>query len=530
MDGPIHHREALPATSLSAASLRYAIGFSLSPADLQRLRQLPLLAGLGSANSTETRTYYDTPDRDLGEAGLGLYIRRQGRRVVETLESLDAMDENGFEQPVWRADLPHAKPDLKPLGDVETLKGIPRNKLEPFFTYRLSRSRLALQQEGSASIGLFFDSGEIRTGDGRKLSFTEIEIELERGPPRALFDLARELGARAKLRLQMGGKAARGYAFASLKPGKSGHVTERFGRVGLERDMPSEDALATVLRGCLRHMLANDRAALAGDSEGVHQMRVALRRLRVAFSLFKNLMSAEQRDWAVGEIKWLSDALGPGRDWDVFGGIVARVRKSFPRDPDLAILAKAISAQQREAYRGLRQALASRRYGEFALALAAWVETRAWRRQSTLEISVLQVTPAGNLADALLDKRYRSLRKRAKKFDRLDAAGRHALRIVVKKMRYATDMFQSIYPKHPLRRFAGRLEDLQDDLGLLNDIATSEALVRGLKRPKGQEAALKRAVALVKGWCGHTSESRVPKLGKRLKRLREAEPFWQTPE
>jgi len=523
-------REAPELAALSAASMRYAIGFSLAPADLQRLKSLPLLAGLSAAKSAETRTYYDTPDRDLGQAGLGLYLRRHGRRVVETLESLDAMDENGFEQPVWRVDLSHAKPDLGPLSDVAVLKGISQNKLQPFFTCQFSRSRLALQQEGSASIGLSFDSGEIRTNDGRKLPFAEIEIELERGAPQALFDLARELSARAKLRLQMGSKAARGYAFAAIKPGKNGYVTERFGRVSLDREMPSEDALATVLRGCLRHMLANDRATLAGESEGVHQMRVALRRLRVAFSLFKNLMSAEQRDWAVGEIKWLSGALGPGRNWDVFGDIVARVRKSFPRDPDLAILAKAISAQQREAYRGLRQALASRRYGEFALALTAWVETRAWRRQSTLEISVLQVTPAGNLADALLDKRYRSLRKRAKKFDRLDAAGRHALRIVVKKMRYAADMFQSIYPKHPLRRFAERLEDLQDDLGLLNDIATAESLVRSLKRPKGQEAALRRAVALVKGWCGHTSESRVPKLGKRLKRLREAEPFWQMPE
>jgi len=524
MDG-----ESANETAVSAAEMRYAIGFSVAPEDLPRLKKLPLLAGLNADKSAETRTYYDTPKRDLGQIGLGLSIRKDGRRAVETLESLDAMDSGGFERPIWRVKLPRAAPDLEPLGKVDELRDISQGKLEPLFTCRLNRSRIALQQDETARIGLSFDSGFIRTLDGRKLAVSEIEIELERGGPQALFDLARALSGEAALRLQMGSKAARGYAFAAQENGKNGWVTERFGSVSLDRDMSSEDAFAIVLRCCLRHMLANDRAALAGEAEGVHQMRVALRRLRVAFTLFKGLIPDEQRAWAVGEIKWLADALGPGRNWDVFAEIVTRVRKSFADDPDLAILVRAISSQQRAAYRSLRAALASRRYGEFALNLTAWVETRAWRRRSTFETSVLQVSSVGSLADALLEKRYRAVRKRAKKFDRLDAEGRHDLRIVVKKMRYAADVFESIYAKKRVRRYVKRLEALQDDLGLLNDIATAEKLARDLPLPKGKEEALKRAAALVTGWCGHTVASRGPKLGKRMKRLRQAEPFWRQP-
>jgi triphosphatase len=516
-------------TAVSAAEMRYAIGFSVAPEDLARLKKLPLLAGLKDDKSAETRTYYDTPKRQLGQVGLGLSIRKDGRRAIETLESLDAMGAAGFERPLWRVKLPRPAPDLAPLEDLDELKDVSQAKLAPVFTCRLNRSRIALQQDETASVGLSFDSGFIRARNGRRLAVSEIEIELERGGPQALFDLARTLSENASLRLQMGSKAARGYAFAALEPGKNGWVTERFGAVALDRDMSAEDALAIVLRCCLRHMLANDRAALAGHPEGVHQMRVALRRLRVAFTLFKGLIPEEQRAWAVGEIKWLAAALGPGRNWDVFSEIVLRVRKTFPEDLDLAELAKSIASQQRGAYRGLQAALASRRYGEFALNLAAWIETRAWRRQSPFETSVLQVSPVGSLADELLEKRYRAVRKRAKKFDRLDAEGRHALRIVVKKMRYAADLFETVYAKKRIRRYVERLEAMQDDLGLLNDIATTETLARDLPLPKDKEEALKRAAALVTGWCGHTVTVRVPKLGKRLKRLRQAEPFWRRP-
>ena len=54
-----------------------------------------------------------------------------------------------------------------------------------------------------------------------------------------------------------------------------------------------------------------------------------------------------------------------------------------------------------------------------------------------------------------------------------------------------------------------------------------ETLARDLPLPQGKEEALSRAAALVTGWCGHTVTTRVPKLGKRLKRLRQAEPFWR---
>ncbi|MGA3306299.1 MAG: hypothetical protein ABSC26_09885, partial [Stellaceae bacterium] len=67
MDG-----ESANETAVSAAEMRYAIGFSVAPEDLPRLKKLPLLAGLSADKSAETRTYYDTPKRDLGQIGLGL--------------------------------------------------------------------------------------------------------------------------------------------------------------------------------------------------------------------------------------------------------------------------------------------------------------------------------------------------------------------------------------------------------------------------------------------------------------------------
>ena len=181
MDG-----EAPENTAVSAAEMRYAIGFSVAPEDLARLKKLcRCWPGSTPPNPPKPGPITTRPSAISAKWGWDCPSARTALRAIETLESLDAMGAGGFERPVWRVKLPRPAPDLAPLEDVDQLKDVSQDKLKPVFTCRLNRSRVALQQDETASIGLSFDSGFIRARDGRKLAVSEIEIELERGGPQA---------------------------------------------------------------------------------------------------------------------------------------------------------------------------------------------------------------------------------------------------------------------------------------------------------------------------------------------------------
>jgi CHAD domain-containing protein len=69
---------------------------------------------------------------------------------------------------------------------------------------------------------------------------------------------------------------------------------------------------------CLKQIVADKPGLLAGHPEGVHQMRVGLRRLRAAISLFSNILEVSETSAIKSELKWLTEELGPAREFEVF--------------------------------------------------------------------------------------------------------------------------------------------------------------------------------------------------------------------
>ena len=86
----------------------------------------------------------------------------------------------------------------------------------------------------------------------------------------------------------------------------------------LDQDLEAEDAFVAVIEACLRHAEANLPAVLDRQVEGVHQMRVAFRRLRSGLKLFRSLIPREASGGHLDDLRWLNGFLGPARDWDVF--------------------------------------------------------------------------------------------------------------------------------------------------------------------------------------------------------------------
>jgi triphosphatase len=106
--------------------------------------------------------------------------------------------------------------------------------------------------------------------------------------------------------------------------------------------MTAEAALQRFGQRCLNHLLRNEPVTLAGEPEGIHQMRVAVRRLRSALTAVKPMLPVEHHRWASEELKWLTHSLAPARNWDVFvGDLLRTVSDALSNRPELQQLVRA---------------------------------------------------------------------------------------------------------------------------------------------------------------------------------------------
>src|SRR5262249_18462522 len=151
-----------------------------------------------------------------------------------------------------------------------------------------------------------------------------LELELKRGESAELFKIARVLAEEVPVQLAVKSKAERGYALIAGEEPEAVKAAP----VALTPDWSRQAAFKAIARSCLHHFVANKPATLRGDPEGVHQMGVALRRLRAAISLFADMLLDAQTKEMKTQFKWITRALGPARELDVF---ISRVVKPIAR-------------------------------------------------------------------------------------------------------------------------------------------------------------------------------------------------------
>jgi CHAD domain-containing protein len=293
--------------------------------------------------------------------------------------------------------------------------------------------------------------------------------------------------------------------------------------VALQPGMTGEAVLRRVGRACLKHLLANEAAVLAGDAEGIHQMRVAVRRLRAVLSAFAPLLPTEQRRWASNELRWFADILGESRNLDVFADELLRpARAALPSATEFERLALAAERRRRELQATVVRAVLSTHYTEALLALMRWFDGYEW----CLAESVALQEPIEVLAPALIEPCLKQSEKRAKNFAEQSANKRHRLRIALKKLRYAAELFASLYEAGAAKQFIQRLKRLQDDLGDANDVRVARDVVESLAPPGKRSTGIAHAGKRMLAWHKHRIEKNEPELRHHLKELLEAAPFW----
>jgi triphosphatase len=367
------------------------------------------------------------------------------------------------------------------------------------------------------------NEGEVCAGR-QSAPISELELELKHGKAGDLFKLAREMGKLAPATLSLKSKSERGYDLIEDAAAQAA----RTDKILLRRGVNTMDAFRTIGRSVLRHIVANEAAVKRSDSEGVHRMRIGLRRLRAAISLFSKLFDDRETERVKAELKWLANELAPARDLDVFVRNEIEPLRSASPPRGMKELAGTLRSRRDAAFGKASVAIESRRYRSLLLDTLQWLETGDWAKRARH----YKHWPIELFAADILARRTRKAIKKAKRIRQLDSRQRHKLRIAVKKLRYATDFFGPVFAgrtaKKRLPDFKARLTDLQDRLGALNDIKVHQKLapklVAGKPSAKGRRQAF--ALGIVSGRERGEFDPLLSAAEKDARRFAQVRSFW----
>jgi inorganic triphosphatase YgiF len=467
--------------------------------------------------------YYDTPERLLRRNGLSLRVRQSGARFVQTVKTEAADDP--LRRGEWEASVASLAPDLALAMPFipEKLRGhLEAKPLEAVFTTDIHRHARMLDLP-SGTVEIAFDQGELIAGD-RSLPVSEIELELKSGSASTIYEIALRLAEHGAVKPSIRTKSARGFDLAADQPPSA----RRPRKLRLDPAVTLDEAFSTIMRSCFLHLLQSLPAAEDGrNPEGVHQLRVSLRRLRSALDLMRSVGALSNLDALRSEAKWLAQDLSAARDWDVFQlETLPTIAKACPSVTGFDALDRAATARQTSAYRKAHQALDDRRCAVFLIGLGGWIETRGWRNDVAAEDLGQLTEPAVNFAQRILSAQYAKVLKRGRRFKSLPAEELHRVRLATKRLRYLSEFLLPLYEdRKSARRFSRRLAALQEELGAFNDMAVTASLLDGL----GTEPDSAIAAAAIAGWQARASLGVQPALRSTWRDFTAARVPWSSP-
>lgn len=451
--------------------------------------------------------YYDTPERALRKSGLSLRVRQNGARFVQTVKT-DAADDP-LRRGEWEASVPSLAPDLAlamPFIPEKLREQLETQPLEAVFTADIHRHARMIDLP-SGTVEIAFDQGELIAGD-RSLPVSEIELELKSGSASTIYEIALRLAEHGAVKPSIRSKSARGFDLAADKPPSA----RRPRKLHLDPSVTLDEAFETILRSCFHHLLQSLPAAEDGrNPEGVHQLRVSLRRLRSALDLMRSVGALSNLDALRSETKWLAQDLSAARDWDVFQlDTLPMIASACPAVAGFDTLARAAARRQSEAYRKAHRALGDRRCALFLIGLGGWIETRGWRNDVAAEDLGQLAEPAVNFAQRILSEQHAKVLKRGRRFKSLSAEQVHRVRLAAKRLRYLSEFLLPLFAdRKSARRYSRRLAGLQEELGAFNDIAVTASLLDGLGGESSDGAI---AAAAIAGWQARASVGVQPAL------------------
>jgi CHAD domain-containing protein len=482
----------------------------LEPDSAVRLTRLPSVARGRSRPQRQRTIWYDSPDRRLAEAGLALSEEKGSWRLERLCPGLEDWP------PACPAPVLAEAPDASLLGI-----GLPAN-LAPAAACEGHVSEQVLETE-HGPVTLKRLRGLIRTVATER-PVARVSLSGEEG---AVLAAARAVGDAAQAWVPRASLAAEAFAAADSTP----PAARRLGAPTL----PGNGSICEGFSHALGHLtdviLHHAPRAAAPDSppEPIHQMRVAVRRLRSTITVFRDVFPAEPMSLAASSLRALAQALGPAREWDVFMTETApAVSAVLPDDARLARLLNAARRKREEAHATLGAYLESPEFRRLGIELAWLAGARSWHSNSLPYTDApanppVLAQPLSAFAAASLQRRLKKLRTAGENIEELDIPALHGLRLRAKRMRYAAEIMAPLFPPKPTRRFIDRLSLLQARLGFLNDGAVAASLMEQLGGPGGRHGY---AVGLVLGFTAAGTSSMRSRIVQAWEKFLRQPPFW----
>lgn len=485
----------------------------------EALRRHPLLRHAPRQKATrETLIFYDTPRRHLSRSGLRLSLRRSGAGWTQVLTAHPEVWPGLSRANVWQ--VPYGgRFDFSAIEEASIGGLLTRPKvaerLSAVCECAFHRTAWHLDPAPGVRILAKLDRGWIAAA-GRREPVLEMMLELEQGAPPDLYDVALAFADRIALVPETLSKAARGERLAEgVAPSPVKAST-----VDLDPHGGVLAAFRAIALSCLCQLHDNRDGAIHGhDPEYVHQMRVALRRLRAAVRLFKPVLPAECLATIAPAMRELMGELGRTRDLDVLiSEIIAPVASALPGEPRLSALESMVTERRFQARRAAVALLERPAYACLQLRVGRLLHAAPFVAPASDDGTALTAPEALHVfAEHRLRRLLKAARALAAHASVDDPVSLHDLRIGIKRLRYAIEFFGDLAPAGSCERIVRRLAKLQDELGQLNDLANAGQILMACA---GIDTALREAVTLIAGWHGARHSALLGAIPQRLKVVR----------
>lgn len=482
-----------------------------------------------SAPAFQTRklrsVYFDTAEGDLRKNGITLRSRMTGRAAnVLNMKSV----ETAAGGPFLRTEIEVKSPDFSPnlsLFDEDTAYALSRivgnRPLDAQFETLVKRSA-AIVDFGQSRIEVAFDEGSVIFGE-KRVPLMEVELELKSGVEADLYGLAVRLAEEFPLRLDFVSKAEKG--FRAVRKENATHVNAQ--PIPFSADATLDRAVTAVISNTLLHFVSNWAALRdAGSPESIHQMRVALRRMRSGLAMFKRVLPCPEFDSLRTEAKRIATALGPARECDAFRQAAEQGPLLCPERPDsCALLLTALESKRMGALVGAHALIEERGTTLFVLKAQSFLARQAWRNGLSEDELGKLTNPAKEFAASTLERLNARALKRGVALPDIPDAERHELRIALKNLRYAGEFFRDMFGRRRKKEtYLGCVSELQDLLGTHNDVVAARQLLNDLIARHG--TGLETATGFILGWNAFSAQLADGKLRKSWKAFRRADLFW----
>jgi CHAD domain-containing protein len=419
--------------------------------------RMPSIYGLGGPTVRQPpperndTTYYDTEDLRLARWGASLRhrpgegwtVKLPAERDAPFLVRPEVVFEGNGESP--------------PAEAIELVQGFVREE--------------GLRERGKLIAGVVDDSVSVQNGEGTQSAFRELEVEIGEEMTPDLLDALVE-------RLRQAGAGAPDQTAKYVRAlAREPALTPEIAVADLGDDATAGDVVRRAIALSVIRLIRHDPVVrLDENPEGVHQARVATRRLRSDLRTFRPLVDDDWSSALRDELGWLADILGEVRDGDV---LLERLRQSACELPSAehqsaAAVIATLEEARNDAHATLLETLRDRRYLKLLDSLVAAANAPSLSHRAD--------RPAREIVPELVRRPWHKLSKRVNALGESPSDEKlHEVRIRTKRVRYAAEAAAAIVGKQA-RDFAKAAAGLQDVLGELNDAVVAERWLEGWAR------------------------------------------------